>query len=254
MWQNIPKPAPTFFDFVTDTKYQLFNEQSITVKDFYTKFNEYKVWLEKATLPVKMSSLRKELINFDIALSLAQEHLEAKQHPYFNYFTNDIKMILKYKREIENLIKAIEEAKILERNSKFINNVKSIEFKIDQKSKKLHITTLKKNDLGWNKYLQLIVYLFYNNRLSIYNDPLIIETILMNSTMNMKVLTKQTKRNINEESENYMGQGRIFNKAYSENKLIINGLYEEVIELIKDEISIKKIEENIQDLIDILKR
>ncbi len=73
-----PKPAPTFFDFVTNTKYHLL-KNSITVKEFHSKLNEYQIWLEKQKPKIQRSLLEKELSNFDNALNLANEKFELNQ-------------------------------------------------------------------------------------------------------------------------------------------------------------------------------
>lgn len=240
MWRNVPKPAPTFFDTVTDTKYQLLNN-SITVKEFYSKLNEYKIWLEKQKPTIQMKLLTKELINFDNALNLAKEKLGVNQNlnfelqqlieldvntdihskkikelrkkidPYFNNFSNDILMILKYKEEIEKLIVTYDSVKQLENDTKIVRNNKGNLFQIEVKSKKLYIDT-GKIFLSWNSYLQLLVYLFFNQKLIEKEDHFIIKTILESTLKNKEFITDSNKSNAIKKSTSYMQKQMLFSK------------------------------------------
>lgn len=197
-----PKLAPTFFDFVTNTKYQVLNS-SITVKEFHSKLNEYKIWLDKQRLTIKRSLLEKELSNFDTALNYAKAELEARQHPYFNNFSNDIQMIAKYKDEIVNLLITYDSAKQLENDTKFVRNKKGNLFQIEVKSKKLYLDTGKIN-ISWNSYYQLLVYLFFNKKLIEKEDYSLLLTILESTLKDNQNITESNVGTIIYRSKDYI--------------------------------------------------
>jgi hypothetical protein len=133
-----------------------------------------------------------------------------------------------------------------EKNNFTSQNLKPFYFEI--KSKKIHIETLQKT-FSWNIYLQVLAYLYYNNKLPKSNDPFILETILKKTKLNNKNLLKQNKSKINTASEVYMFKAKIFNIDYNQNEFKEKLLSEEAIQFINGDFYRKWLEETLREFI-----
>lgn len=110
---------------------------------------------------------------------------------FFNNYKNSIPNINEYNhytefyQNISNIISDFLVFLETENNSITSKNIKPFYFEL--KSKKIIIETLQKS-FSWNIYLQVLSYLYYNNKLPQSNDPFILETILKTTKLNNKVL------------------------------------------------------------------